>query len=251
MKSYVVRNEGWIGIVLSTLVALFLSAYVGFFTALPGDNSAGHPLSFEAKLSRLGPINSFFVIGVLGLLTQVLLRKWASVQELRDSQSEGERLSEALLESVVCLMSARRKQTLRALVTLPDRDMRVRRVACGANIRVDPEAGVPVPLAFGVAGDAFMLKSMQIGDIDDANRGRSDDGSVVPGIWSSIRSVLAFPMLTADGAAFGTVNFDSDKPSDTSGFSERNIQDALVGISQIVTYLMRSRSPNGTARFPG
>jgi len=58
-------------------------------------------------------------------------------------------------------------------------------------------------------------------------------------------------MLTADGAAFGTVNFDSDKPSDTSGFSERNIQDALVGISQIVTYLMRSRSPNGTARFPG
>ena len=90
---------------------------------------------------------------------------------------------------------------------------------------------------------------MRLGDIDDAIRGKDGDGSIVP-VWSEVRSVLAFPMLSAEGQAFGTVNFDSDKPSNVSGLSDRNVQDALARVAQVVTYLMRSHSPNGDARFP-
>lgn|SRR6266566_241605 len=170
-------------------------------------------------------------------------------QERRSAQSEGARLSEAVLDPVVRLLAARRRQTFRALVTVADKSMSIRTTICGANIRVDPEIVLPVPINFGIAGEAFARRAMRLGDIDDAIRGKDGDGSIVP-VWSEVRSVLAFPMLSAEGQAFGTVNFDSDKPSNVSGLSDRNVQDALARVAQVVTYLMRSHSPNGDARFP-
>lgn len=251
MKDALVRNERWLTVVLSTLVAIVFSIYVGFFSSLPGNSGPGQTASFAAKLGKLGALNGFALAGVVFLLAQVLLTLGSNARERHDEQSEGTRISEALLDSVVRLLGTRRKQTLRALVTIADDDMKMRNTVCGANIRVDPEVGVPVPLAFGIAGEAFMTRSVQYGDIDDLIRGKDEDGTVVPGIWSEIRSVLAFPMLAADGSPFGTVNFDSDKPASTAGFSDRNVQDALARVAQIVTYLMRSHSPDGKARLPG
>ncbi len=251
MKDILVRNERWLSVVLSTLVAILFSIYVGFFSSLPSNSTSRQPASFLTKLGMLGGLNGFAIAGILCLMAEVLLTIGSGARERRDEQSEGVRITEALLDSVIRILGTRRKQTLRALVTVADHDMRMRNTVCGANIRVDPEVGVPVPLSFGVAGEAFMQKSMKLGNIDDLNRGKSDDGSMIPGIWSEIGSVLAFPMLAADGSPFGTVNFDSDKPVSLAGFSDRNIQDALARVAQIVTYLMRSHSPDGNARFPG
>ena len=251
MKGILIRSERALTVVISALSAITFSLYFVFFSSLHAISGSGLLAAFTAKLSRLGVLNLFAVAGLMCLAAQVLLTVWSSSWERRDEQSEAVRITEALLDSIVQILGARRKQTLRALVTVADPEANTREIVCGVNIRVDPEVGVPVPLAFGVAGEAFMRKSMQVGDIDDAIRGKNDDGTVVPGIWSEIRSVLAFPMLASDGSAFGTVNFDSDKPSGLAGFTDRNVQDALACVAQIVTYLMRSKSPSGKARIPG
>ncbi len=85
-----------------------------------------------------------------------------------------------------------------------------------------------VPAEFGIAGEAFLRRAMQLGDISDEIRGKTPDGVTVPGIWHEVRCVLAFPMLSARGDAFGTVNFDSNKTAKEIGFDQREVQDILA-----------------------
>jgi hypothetical protein len=247
---WLIRNERWLSVALSAAVATFLGAYVAFYTASADSNSAHHRMTPFTKIAHLGVVNIFVLLGILCLLGQILLTVGSGRQGTRDAQSEAERLCQALLEAIVRILGVRRRQTYRALVTIADKELTVRRTVCGANIRVDPEVGVPVPVAFGIAGEAFEKRSVQVGNIDDTIRGKASDGSVIPGIWSEVRSVLAFPMLSADGQAFGTVNFDSNRYLETSGLGDRSTQDALAQVAQLVTYLMRSYGPDGNARLP-
>jgi hypothetical protein len=247
---WLIRNERWLGVALAAVVAICFSAYVGFFTAVPSYDAKHHRLSALSKILELGAVNILVLAGVVCLVGQSLLTVGAGRQEVRDARFEAERLCAALLEATVRMLTARRRQICRALVTVADKKLNVRKVVCGANIRVDPETGVSVPIDFGVAGDAFMRRSMQAGNITDAIRGKAADGSIVPGIWNEIRCVLAFPMLSANGEAFGTVNFDSDKPLEVSGLGDRSIQEALARVAQLITYLMRSYEPDRSARFP-
>lgn len=250
MVKWLIRNERWLSVAFSAAVATFLGAYVGFYIAASNSNSVRHRVTPLTKVAQLGVVNILVLLGILCLVGQILLTVGSGRQENRDAQSEAERLCQALLEAIVRILGVRRRHTYRALVTIADKELTTRRTVCGANIRVDPEVGVPVPIAFGVAGEAFEKRSMRTGNIDDTIRGKASDGSVIPGIWSEVRSVLAFPMLSADGRVFGTVNFDSNKYLETSGLGDRSIQDALAQVAQLVAYLMRSYGPDGNARLP-
>jgi hypothetical protein len=250
MVKWLVRNERWMTIGIAAVVAICFSAYVGFYTSASSYGGHHRHLSPVSKIAELGGLNAFVLVGIVGLTGQILLTVGASTQEKRRDQSEGARLCETLLDPVIRLLSSRRKQICRALVSVANADMTTRVAVCGANILVDPELGAPMPIGFGIAGEAFRRRAMQAGNIADEERGIDASGSVVPGVWSDIRCVLAFPMMSANGKPFGTVTFDSDKTLEMSGLGDRNVQDALARVVQLVTYLMRSYGPDRSARFP-
>ena len=174
------------------------------------------------------------------------------LSRLDHQQEEGRRLTEALLDGVLDLIRAQNRRPIyRSLVAIADYKAGTREVVATSHLSTDPELHMSKPIDFGVAGEAFITRSVRAADLDDTNRDIARDGTRVKGIWKDTRSVLAFPMIASDNAAFGTLNFDSNYTLAASRLGDRSVQEALSRIAGVVTYLMRSYSQSGEAPIPG
>jgi hypothetical protein len=245
------RNEAWLGIALATGSAGLLSIYAGLYTDSAHQPGAPRFNNVPATFERLGAENLLLIFAGLMLIAQVCLVAVRSALEKHVAINEGEVLSFHILEAAVRLLSMNRANTIyRALVTVSDPTGQTRRTVCGVNIRTDPEFAAAIPVDFGVAGRALISRMPYAEDVDDSTRNKAQDGTFVEGIWPSVRSVLAFPLLDSDGRAFGTINFDSDKPLQYSRLNDRRIQDILSGTVVLVTYLMRGYSRDGNVHAP-
>ncbi|MFC5746916.1 hypothetical protein [Actinomadura rugatobispora] len=199
----------------------------------------------------LGWANVLIAIGLVLIILQIISAALRSRLTARHGRREGEELCEVLLRDVVALLAAQRPWvTYRSLVTIVDESRTKRYTVCGAFIRTDPELTLEVPIDFGIAGRAVTTKAMSAGDLDDATRTRGPDGAEIAGIWPSVASVLAFPLCSENGEAFGTVNFDTDHKLAESGLGDRKVQDILGSVAEMVGYFMRGHSSDGIARLP-
>lgn len=245
---WLAKNEGWLGIVLAAISAFLFSVYTGFYIDASLKNQSEGPSSVAVGL---GWFNILLVLAVVGLATQAALVAFRGNLERLQHRSEGELLSQLLLETTIRLLERQRPDTIyRALVTVADGRRSVRRTVLGVNIRTDPELTVEVPIDFGISGQAYVTNCMKAGDLTDDTRNKWRDGRTVDDIWDAVQCVLAYPMLTQDGRAFGTVNFDSNKTLHIAGLDDRQVQGALGRLAEFVTHLMKAYSPNGRVRFP-
>lgn len=243
-------NERSLSVVAATVSALLFSIYTGIATAAPAGKSPGITGLVE-RLSGLGSVNLLALGGLLALVAQVSLAGAGRRSRLRRQREEGEKLTEALLEGVLGLAKAYNPGPIyRGLVAIADFKAGVRTAVCGANIRTDPEFHLSKPIDFGVAGQAFLNRSVRADDLDDSNRDLARDGSRVEGIWKETRCVLAYPLLGADQKAYGTLNFDSNETLARSRFGDRDVQNAIGRISDVVNYLMRHHGKSGKAPLP-
>ncbi len=241
------RHEGWLSITVSTTSAISFSIYTGVLTAGAGPGSP--PLT--TRIHELSWANALFFAGLILAASQILLVILRGRLSRSQVQVQGDALCSILLSNTVRMLHSKYPAvTFRSLVTVLDRSGMKRVTVCGANILTDPELTLEVPREFGIAGQAFKTRSMQVGDLDNSNRSINTDGSVVSGIWPGVRCVLAFPMLSEDGTPFGTVNFDCDHTAADSGLGDREIQQILGSTAELACYLMRGYSKDGTARFP-
>lgn len=247
---WIAGNERWLSTVTAALSALLFSIYTGIATTAPPNSVPGLP-GFVDRLVSLGTVNLLALGGLLSLVAQVALARTSTHSRRMREREQGEQIAEALLEGVLALLRAQNPGPIyRALVAIADRKAGVRNAVCGANIRTDPELHLSKPIDFGVAGEAFLARSMRAADLDDTNRDLTRDGTHLIGIWKETNSVLAYPMVDSNHAAFGTVNFDSNGTLASSRLGERSVQEALGRIADVVTYLMRSYSPPGEAPLP-
>jgi hypothetical protein len=243
-------NERWLSIVAAALTALLFSIYTGIATTSPPSSARGLA-GFVQRLQNLGAVNLIALGGALALVAQVVLARTSTHSRRLRQQEEGKQLTETLLEAVLALIHAQNPRPIyRSLVAIADHKAGIRNAVVGANIRTDPELHLAKPIAFGVAGEAFLARSMRAADLDDTNRDLLPDGTHLPGIWKETRSVLAFPMIASDNEAYGTLNFDSNNTLSASRLGDRSIQGALGRIADVVTYLMRDYSPSGEAPLP-
>jgi hypothetical protein len=243
-------NERWLSILAAALSAVLFSIYTGIATTAKPVSAQGLA-GFVERLQSLGAVNLIAVAGILSLSAQATLAQTSTRSRRLRQREEGEQLTEALLEGVLGLIHAQNRRPIyRSLVAIADREAGVRTAVCGANIRTDPELNLSKPIDFGVAGEAFVARSMRAADLDDTNRDLAPDGTRVIGIWKETRSVLAFPMIASDRVAYGTLNFDSNDTLAASRLGERSVQEALGRIADVVTYLMRSYSRSGEASLP-
>lgn len=243
-------NERWLSILAAAVSAVLFSIYTGIATTSPPSSTPGLG-GFVERLAALGTVNLIAVGGMLALVAQVVLARTSTRSRRLRQREEGEQLTEALLEGVLGLIHAQNRRPIyRSLVAIADRKAGVRTAVCGANIRTDPELNLSKPIDFGVAGEAFVARSMRAADLDDSNRDIARDGTRVIGIWKETRSVLAFPMIASSHVAFGTLNFDSNDTLADSRLGARPVQEALGRIADVVTYLMRSYSQSGEAPLP-
>jgi nucleoside 2-deoxyribosyltransferase len=186
----------------------------------------------------------------LAEVLEATLERYASRRDRQ--QEEGRQLTEALLDGVLDLIRAQNRRPIyRSLVAIANHQAGTREVVATSHLSTDPELHMSKPIDFGVAGEAFITRSVRAADVDDTNRDLARDGTHVMGIWPETRSVLAFPMIASDNAAFGTLNFDSNDTLAASRLGNRSLQEALSQIAGVVTYLMRSYSESGEAPMPG
>jgi hypothetical protein len=243
-------NERSLSVIASAISALFFSVYTGIATAAPAGRNSG-VTGFVERLSNLGSVNFLALGGLLALVAQVTLVGAGRRSRLRRQREEGDQLTEVLLEGVLGLVKAYNPGPVyRALVAIADFKAGVRTAVCGANIRTDPEFHLSKPIDFGVAGQAFLTRSVRADDLDDSNRDLGRDGKRVEGIWKETRCVLAYPLLGADHKAYGTLNFDSNETLAKSRFGDRDVQDSIGRISDVVNYLMRHHSKSGKVPLP-
>jgi hypothetical protein len=248
---WTVANQKWLSIIAGALSALLFSIYTGVATAATPTGTSTGVVALAERLAGLGAGNLIAVLAVLSLAVQVVLARAGARSRRRLQQAEAEQLSSALLEGVIGLLQTRHPEAIyRSLVAIADKKAGTRTAICGANIRTDPELHLSKPIDFGVAGEAFMSRSPRAADLDDTNRDLGRDGKRVAGIWKETRCVLAFPMVTDDNVAFGTVNFDSNKTLAESDLGDRRVQIALSRVSDVITYLMRSHSDSGDVAIP-
>lgn len=246
-RALLARNEAWLSFVVATASTIFFSIYTGVLSA-----SVTPGADLITRIQDLGWINWLFALGLFFALAQValiILRRSTVKTQLR---SQGNVLCHALLDSTLRLLRQRRPHvTYRGLITvLDDRDGSSRVTVCAVNSRTDPDLRLAVPRDFGIGGRAFNTKSMQISDLNDENRSKNVDGSQVEGIWPDVRCVLAFPMLSETGEAFGAVVFDCDYTSVDSGLADRKMQGILGTVAELATFLMRAYGREGTAQLP-
>ncbi|WP_432033192.1 hypothetical protein [Streptomyces antibioticus] len=237
-------------VLAAAVSALLFSIYTGIATTAPSGNGSGIAALFD-RLSNLGSVNLLALGGLLALVAQAVLTEAGTQSRRLRQQAEGEQLTEALLEGVNGLLHAQNPGPIyRSLVAIADRKRGVRTSIVGANIRTDPEFNLSKPIDFGVAGEAFMTRSVRAADLDDSNRDLGRDGSRVPGIWRETSCVLAYPLIDSRHRAYGTLNFDSNVSLAVGHLGERAVQDAIGHIAGVVNYLMRHHSASGEAPLP-